>query len=313
MATIQATIQPSASPRSAGLSGWMKRHPLVAFFGLAYALTWMLVAPILISQRGFGLLALPDALLLVLFLVTTFVGPLPAALIVTGMTEGRAGLRMLLRRMVQWRVGLVWYLIPILGYPLVFLVGYTFALSAEPVSGLIQKGHLFFTMYLPAVLFGMIFPGLGEEPGWRGFALPRLQRQHGPLLGSLILGILHAFWHFPIYFIPGTILPGPFDLTAFVANSLSIVALTFLWNWIFNNALSSILIAMLVHGASNAASAYVPQLFAAPDDAWATFKIFGVCAIIVIALTRGQLGCKPTSAPEAIPPLATPKVSNTTP
>ncbi len=302
MSAHLTAIQPSASPSTVGLEGWVKRHPLVAYFVLAYAVTWILIVPILLSQRGFGVLALPDALLLVFFLVATFAGPLGAALIVTGITEGRAGVRLLLRRFVQWRVGLLWYLIPILGYPLLFVVAYSFVLGMEPLIAFIQKWPLFLTSYLPAILFGMISPGLGEEPGWRGFALPRLQLRYGALAGTLILGTLHAFWHFPVYFVPGAILPGPFDLTAFIANSFAIIAETVLWTWIFNNARGSILIAMLFHGASNAFSGYFPQLLTVPDDPWATFKVFAVCALLVILLTRGRLSYNPLNAPQAAAP-----------
>jgi membrane protease YdiL (CAAX protease family) len=302
MSAIQTTSQPVGSQNTAGVSGWVKRHPLVAYFALAYAVTWILIVPILLSQRGFGLLALPDALLLVFFIVSTFAGPFGAALIVTGITEGRAGVRLLLRRIVQWRVGLVWYLIPILGYPLLFVVAYSFVLGTEPLTAFIQKWPLFLTSYLPAILYGMILPSLGEEPGWRGFALPRLQLRYGALAGTLILGTLHAFWHLPVYFVPGAILPGPFDLTAFIANSFAIIAETILWTWIFNNARGSILIAMLFHGASNAFSGYFPQLLTVPDDLWATFKIFGVCALLLIILTRGRLSYNPRNAPQAPSP-----------
>ncbi len=84
-----------------------------------------------------------------------------------------------------------------------------------------------------------------------------------------------------------------------MANSLGIVVVTILWTWIFNNARGSVLIAMLFHGASNAASSYIPQLFALPPDQWAGFKIFGLCALLVIVLTRGRLSYKPLSVAEA--------------
>jgi len=269
----------------------MKRHPLVAYFSIAYAFTWILVIPITLSQRGLGLFSLPDGLLFALFLLSTFSGPLPAALILTSLIDGPAGGRQLVRRMLQWRVGLGWYLLVLIGYPLIFLIGLTFTSGAAPWIALAQKWPLIFTYYLPTAALGMIFPGLGEEPGWRGFALPRLQQQYGALVGSLILGTLHGLWHLPAYFIPGAILDGPFNLGVFAANTLSIIALTLIWTWLFNNAAQSILFAMLVHGTSNAVSGLIPRLMVdAPSDPWFGFKVGAAFALLIILFTRGRLG-----------------------
>ena len=290
MSMIQAATSSNVT-RPSGISGWMKRHPLVAYFVLAYALTWALIVPIMLSQRGLGIFDLPDPLLLALFLLSTFSGPLPAALILTSIIDGASGRQQLLRRMFQWRVGLGWYLLVIAGYPLIFLVGLTFYSGAAPWIALIQKWPLIFTYYLPIAAIGIIFPGLGEEPGWRGFALPRLQLQYGPLTGSLILGTLHGLWHLPAYFIPGTILEGPFNFTQFAANTCLIIALTFIWTWLFNHAGQSILFAMFVHGVSNAASGLIPRLIVdTTADPWFGFKVGAVCALLIIVFTQGRLG-----------------------
>lgn len=290
MSIIQAAA-PSDVIRPSRISGWAKRHPLVAYFVLAYALTWALIVPIMLSQRGLGIFNLPDPLLLVLFLLSTFSGPLPAAFIMTSVLDGSTGRRQLLRRMFQRRVGLGWYLLVIAGYPLIFLVGLTIYSGAAPWIALIQKWPLIFTYYLPIAAIGMIFPSLGEEPGWRGFALPRLQLQYGPLSGSLILGVLHGLWHLPVYFIPGTILDGPFNFTAFAANTCLIIAMTFIWTWLFNHVGQSVLFAMFVHAVSNAASGLIPRLIVdTTGDPWFGFKVGAVCALIIIVFTRGRLG-----------------------
>ena len=285
------TISSVASIPESGLKGFAKRHPLTAYFILAFALMWVFVIPIMLSQRGLGIITLPDALIEVLLLVATFSGPLPAALIMTTLIDGREGRKKLLRSMFQWRVGLGWYLLLLVGYPLVFLTGMTFYSGAAPWVALAQNWPLIFTFYLPAAAFGIIFPSLGEEPGWRGFALPRLQQQYGPLLGTLILAILHGMWHLPVYFVPGTILDGPFDITAFAANTGLIIAMSMIWTWFFNNAGQSVFFAMLVHGVSNAASGLIPQLqLDAPADPWFSFKTGAAFAILLILFTRGRLG-----------------------
>src|SRR6476660_4403479 len=110
MATI-ATTSPRAtvSPLKRRISG----HPLTAYFVLAFALTWIPILPLTLSlNAGVGLLPydLPDVLMYVLLVLTTFSGPTLAALMVIGVTEGRAGVKQFLKRFVQWRVRWTWYL-----------------------------------------------------------------------------------------------------------------------------------------------------------------------------------------------------------
>ena len=288
------TISSVATIPESGLKAFARRHPLTAYFTLAFALMWVFVIPIALSQRGLSIIALPDALIDVFFLVATFSGPLPAALIMTTLLDGREGRKKLLRSMFQWRVGFGWYLLLLVGYPLIFLTGLSFYLGVEPWVALIENWQLILTFYLPAAAFGIIIPSLGEEPGWRGFALPRLQKQYGPLVGTLILGVLHGLWHLPVYFVPGSILAGPFDITAFAANTGLIVAMTVIWTWFFNHAGQSVFFAMLVHGVSNAASGLIPQLpLDAIGDPWFSFKTGAAFAILLILVTRGRLGYQP--------------------
>jgi membrane protease YdiL (CAAX protease family) len=180
MSTTTSVARP-APPGTTGLVNWVQRHPLVAYFILAFAGAWIFITPILLSQQAWGLITLPEPLLLILFLLSTFAGPAPAAFLVTGITEGKDGVKQLLRRMMQWRVGLGWYLLVIIGYRVLFLAGLLVALGPAPLTTLVQNWPLIFTAYLPLIPFGSVYPGLGEEPGWRGFALPRLQGRYGPL------------------------------------------------------------------------------------------------------------------------------------
>ena len=285
------TISSAASMQESGFRAFAKRHPLTTYFALAYALTWIFVIPIMLSQRGLGIINLPDPLLLVFLLVSTYSGPLPAALIVTSVLDGREGRRQLWRRVFQWRVGLGWYLLVLVAYPAVFLAGLSVYSGTAPWLALIENWQLILTFYLPAAAIGILFPSLGEEPGWRGFALPRLQQRYGPLIGTLILAVLHGFWHLPVYFIPGAILEGPFDLTQFAANTCLLITLTFFWTWLFNHAGQSVFFAMFVHGVSNATSGLIPLLDVETiSDPWFSFKTWAVVVTMLIVFTRGRLG-----------------------
>src|SRR5215217_2290712 len=151
------------------LAAWIARHPLTAYFALAFLGTWLVLAPLPLgrSEHGLGLLplAVPGGADFLLAQLSTFTGPLLAAVLVTAATEGREGLRQLRRRILRWRVGVQWYLVALLA----------------PLAIFAQQPALLLTGFLPYVLLFFFLPSLGEEPGWRGFALPRLQAHHGPL------------------------------------------------------------------------------------------------------------------------------------
>jgi membrane protease YdiL (CAAX protease family) len=110
---------------------------------------------------------------------------------------------------------------------------------------------------------------LFEEPGWSGFALPRLQRLHGALVGGIILGTLWALWHLPGFLIPSqdlTDIPPRGTLLDFVVFALALIGLRLIMQWVFNYTRGSVLIAVLVHASWNTFySAALVQLFPAPS------------------------------------------------
>src|ERR687891_645099 len=121
MSTGNASVQQSASPQQ----GLVAQHPLISFFVMAYAFSWIVWSPWVLSEEGVGLLPfrLSDAASGLLNAAAIFLGPTLSALIMTGVTEGGAGVRRLLRRIVLWRVGLGWYLVALVGVPVVMALG----------------------------------------------------------------------------------------------------------------------------------------------------------------------------------------------
>jgi membrane protease YdiL (CAAX protease family) len=196
----------------------------------------------------------------------------------------------LLRRYVKWHVGFQWYVVALFGFPALYLLATSLLLGITPLNALMNQWPLFFNVYLPTLLFGLVSP-LGEETGWRGFALPRLQQRHGALLVSLILGSLWALWHLPLYFVttPGGI--GPFNPTLFVVNSLQIIIVTIFITWVFNNTRGSLLIAILLHASSNATPSWFLKLIPTlpPLIGLIGFVLFIVFAVLIIVFTKGRL------------------------
>jgi membrane protease YdiL (CAAX protease family) len=146
------------------------------------------------------------------------------------------------------------------------------------------------TLFVTVFFIGGPF---GEEPGWRGFALPRLQRRYGPLLGSLILGPLWALWHLPIFFIPSWNFPP--TLLNLVLYVISAISFTIVMTWVFNNTKGSLLMAILLHASFNTTFLILNQLFTASivTDYGSTVPSvigFGALAVVLVTLTRGRLG-----------------------
>jgi uncharacterized protein len=291
MATA-APVQPAAPRR--GIKALLTRHPLVFFFLFAYSGTWLVTVPFALSANGVGLLpfGIPDGSVIFLSTVWVFLGPTLAAFILTGTTEGRAGIRRLLRRYVLWRVGFRWYLVVIIGPPAIILLA-TIVLPGALASfqTLAPLNPLLLIVTFPLIL---IFGGpLFEEGGWRGFALPRLQRLHGPLVGSLILGILWACWHLPLFWI--TVWGTPPTILNMVLYVPTVAFMTIVYTWVFNNTKGSVLIAILLHTSFDVLVGPVGLLFPAPvvtgyGGAVPLLVGLSVTALLLVVFTRGRLG-----------------------
>jgi uncharacterized protein len=171
---------------------------------MAYAFSWIIWSPWVLGQDGAGLLPIriPPALTGYLNSAAILLGPTLAALIMTAVTEGSTGVARLLARLVLWRVGIQWYVFALLGIPLIMLLG-TVAYSRDLPNLAALGAPSYLLSYLTTYILVLVLGGpLFEEPGWRGFALPRIERLHGPLLASLILGVLWALWHLPEFLVP---------------------------------------------------------------------------------------------------------------
>src|SRR5215203_4271552 len=202
----------------------------------------------------------------------------------------REGVGRFLRRFVLWRVGLRWYLFALVGIPVIAVLSVVVILG---VLGSFQGLGALAPLSVLGVFVYVLFLGgaLGEEPGWRGFALPRLQSLHGPLLGSLILGVLWGLWHLPLFFTPWN------ELTAFnvVVFVLATTCLAIMYTWVFNNTKGSVLMAILIHASFNGfVTGILAPLFPSPIlEDYGLLPIlggFGALAIVLVAVTRGRLG-----------------------
>ena len=233
---------------------------LRAFFGLAYFLTWALLAPWFYLFSVVLNHTIPWWLwLLAPVAYLGGVAPSVAGLVVTARTEGRSAVRRLVRSLVNGRLPVRWYLFTLLLPPAVTalsigLVDYDPVIwRAFAFGSVLRNVPVAYALALP-------FGPLGEELGWRGYALPRLLDRFGPLGATLIIGVMWTFWHVPMMlWMPGASIPDFMGLTPFsVAVYLGhITAISAVMTMIYLRTGGSVLMAVLAHLAFNTAGSIV--------------------------------------------------------
>jgi hypothetical protein len=223
---------------------WIHSHPLLVFFALVFLITWGIGAIALFVPAVGRAFASSSALTNPLFYAAVY-APTVSSLALTALLGGSAGLRQLLGRLLPWRAGLEWYLIVLAGYPLAgLLAGRAAGLFGAPQGSMPNWAH-FYAALLPALV---VDPGpLGEELGWRGFALPRMLERWSPLTASLILGLIWGTWHFPAFFIAGL----PQKHMALPIFFLNTISLSVADTWLFLRAKGNLLPPILVHLITN--------------------------------------------------------------
>ncbi len=281
---------------SKSLKQWVQQHPLFSYFFLAYAISWIVFIPYVLAEWGY---LQGDY---TIFYVLHVFGPAVAAIIMTRIIAGQAGLQELRQSIRHWRAPRKWYLFILLGIPALVMAGIILQPGAlESYTGLTTSMVVGYPIYLVATFFGV---GLGEEPGWRGFALPCMQKQYGSLWGTLFLGVLWSCWHLPDFLTaskgggPGTTLAT--FLTNFPFFTLAVVSLAVFMTWIYNHTSGSLFIAILAHASVDSPEvAGWTALFPAVSMIglhWALLISFSVPALLIIILTRGGLGYKRAQA-----------------
>lgn len=219
-------------------------RPLPKFFSLTYAATWICWTAAGALSRGRAPAAPPLAAIAgALFLLGTF-APALVALAFTDRAEGRAATRALLRRVFEWRVGARWYVFAVGYIPAIKLsvaLVHRFATGAWP-----RFGQEAWYLMAAAIVFST-WVQAGEEIGWRGYALPRLADRFGLAPASVILGIIWASWHLPLFFVPGSDTFGQ----SFPLYLLQVTALSVAAAWLYWRTKGSLLLVMLLHAAVN--------------------------------------------------------------
>ena len=272
--------------RRSALRGVIARHPLAAFVGLAYLVSWSWWIPFAVRgdtfRQGVGW---PTQML-------GLMGPLVAAVIVTGVADGREGLHRLWRSIIRWRIGWWWSAIPLtIAAGAIALLASGHNVTRADLTTYSGIGKSVGAVGTFAIVF--VCNGLGEETGWRGFAAARLLRTRSLTATSLIVAAIWAPWHLPMFFA----LESFKDFTAveIVGWVIGLTAGSILLTWMFRGSGGSVLLVAVWHTVFNFTSGATPAGSGAVAAVTSTLVMIAA-VLIVIADRRSRDRHLPSSA-----------------
>jgi len=258
----------------------VEKHPLVIYFILTYLIAWSIWIPAGILAPGATALA-----------ITGGWAPTIAALLITGLNEGREGLRRLVGGLLKWRVPGRYYLFAVLGMLVIsaaaaglsVLAGGAFPGLGEIASrfGFPEEPAYLFLAASPLVFLTTVFAGgpIAEELGWRGYAQPQLQKRIGAGPAGLVIGFIWSLWHLPLFFlIPSAVANLP------LGHYVPLVAgLGVLFAWLYNRTGGSVLLSVLFHAGVNFSFGVIgPETLTARTPALTVFV--GLVAALALVL-----------------------------
>lgn len=253
---------------------WLKSHSIVVYFILTYIISWSFMIPVALSAKGWISVKVPYG-----FYYFASFGPLTAALIVTGLTEGGKGISQLLGRLLKWRVAFKYYAFAVLGpialFVLAVLANFVITGTWPDLNLLGEADYMPYLTPVGALLLWVFTYSIGEETGWRGFALPHLQSHRKASSATLILALLWAGWHLPAFFFRDTYTD--LGILGFPIFAISVLCTTVVFTWLYNSTEGSLLLVVLFHAffnwlsVSEAGGQFVAPIMSIPVILWGLY------------------------------------------
>ncbi len=271
------------------VTGAIKRYPVTAFYILALligaSITYLVVRRVLAA--GLIILAASSASL--------------SGIIVTAITDGKPGLAKLFGRLLIWRTGIQWWILVVFFLGPAILLG----LYLNPLLGgesIDLSNTLPLYQVVPMFLIFILTAGLGEELGWRGFLLPRLQSRYSSLVASIAIGVLWGLWHFPLFIYSGLDHPSladfpysgwvsqygfPGSMAAFIL--FNQIPWSILYTWVFNNTKGSLLLIVVFHGSEVWVAYWQLSAGVNPGDLnnYLGYGVVMIVTVLIVVLVNG--------------------------
>lgn len=276
-----------------GAPGWLKHHSLRAFFVLTFAYSYLVGFPLLAPIFGISFIHLPPLVALGVQLLAAW-APTLTAIGLTYLGSGVTGVRRLLVRLTWWRVGVGWYAFVLLTPAAVILVAlglHTLLGGALPSSVQLTPWSVPVLQFLTAFPLYLFVGGpLGEEFGWRGYALPRLLANQSVFRSGLVVGVIWALWHLPLFWIPHS--GSGSGWGEFGWFLLQLTGWSVLSAWVYVRTKGNLLLCVLFHAAINTTfSAVLPvaPMYARQDrPILLTDLLIWVVAIVIVLNPFGR-------------------------
>lgn len=296
----RAAAEPEKAQTSSGsVRQWMIKHPLISYVVMAYTFSWIFTVPYILAEWH-----VLSGNWEWIFTVKAYAGPFLSAYIMSRLIDGQAGAKHFWHKVWQWREGWHWYVFIFLVFPALYLLGIALIPGALANFPSMTVRDL---VSVP-VNFVLVFFGGGpfqEEPGWRGFMLPRLLERYRTsrfpaLKASLLLGLVWTFWHLPD-FLTSQQHGGPeAGLRPFYAHLpiflVMVMLLAVIFTWLYNRTHGSVFMAILLHTVINTLDISFTRRFSLPAVSGTDLPqliAWGSLALLILVLTRGKLGHKP--------------------
>lgn len=272
------------------MQDFLKRHSLVIGIALMFLYTWAID----LSNSGVLPFKVPFAVAITLGWGFIFV-----SLFMTWLTLGKAEMIKLFKRFFLWRVDRKWWMValllsPTLQFASVLLTSWLTRAPADyshpMIRDVVPLDAPLLALVLPWILFEILTNG--EEMGWRGYVLPRLQAKHSALIASLIVGVIWSVWHLPKFF--GAGMSGE---KSFFWFTLAHLALAVLYSWLYNNTRGSLLLVTLFHATQNTTGMFLPDQFAVSGGVVQNMMIMlYIVAAVIVTLGAGAARLSRTEA-----------------
>jgi uncharacterized protein len=249
----------------------MGTKTLLSFLALTFGLSWVPMALFMIFPDQltpiFGEISTSNP-----FFLLAIYAPGISGIILIWQHYGLKGLGSFIQRLTLWRAPIQWWLLLLLGIPVIIY-------AAAAIKGTFNEPFRFAPWYMlfPALLQSLLLGPMGEEFGWRGLALPLLQRRFSPFWASLILGVVWAIWHAPAFVMSGT----PQSAWSFGPFFIGLIAITVILTPLFNASRGSLLIAILYH-------LHIMNPILPDAQPWDSF-LFAIAAVVIVVINRREM------------------------
>jgi len=264
------------------ISGFIRRHPISTYFALAFIITWSSIL-FVVGPEGFPGEGAQLQRLFPLVFLAMIAGPSLAGILLTGIIDGREGLRGFFSRMIRWRVDIRWYGVALLITPLLLaaILAALTLISPVFVPGIITTSDKIALLVFSFV--GGLAAGFFEELGWTGFAVPKMQLRYGAFAASLMLGLIWAMWHFLADFWGNYAAFGLLYVPHFLLWVVALPAYRILMVWAYNHT-GSILVAQLMHASFVASQGILGPSAASARDNLLWYAVLAVSLWVVVAV-----------------------------